>query len=226
MNKNKEAAVKLRKLGKSYNDIQQFMHIPKSTLSGWFAKESWSQEIKKKLKDKTNISGSIALRSLAKVRAGKLASLYKHAQAEALREFHKLKHHPLFIAGLSLYWGEGNKATPGLVFLANSDPGMIKVFYLFLKFVCGVTEEKIRVYLHIYPDLNEETCKKYWIAKTGLSRYNFNSSVVIKGRHVKRRLEYGVCNIGTSSTYLKSKVFTWLDLLSKEFEQKKYFPRL
>ncbi len=89
----------------------------------------------------------------------------------------------------------------------------------------GISKEKIRIYVLIYPDLNPDECKNFWIKQSGLPDKNFNRCVVIQGRHKTRRLPYGVCNINVSSTYLKEKMFVWLTLLPKEFIKNKYYKK-
>ncbi len=49
MRKDKEKALCLRALGKSYQDIRKALHIPKSTLCDWLAGLRWSEKVKKVL---------------------------------------------------------------------------------------------------------------------------------------------------------------------------------
>jgi len=50
----------------------------------------------------------------------------------------------LKLAGVMLYWGEGDKKVENSqVRLSNSEPGMVKVFYLFLIGVMKIPSEKI-----------------------------------------------------------------------------------
>ena len=49
MRNDKHLALKLRKLGKSYNKISNELDIPKSTLCSWFSKIDWSQSVKEEL---------------------------------------------------------------------------------------------------------------------------------------------------------------------------------
>lgn len=43
MRQDKETAKNLRKLGKSYREIEEELGIPRSTLSDWFGSEEWSK---------------------------------------------------------------------------------------------------------------------------------------------------------------------------------------
>lgn len=225
MRKEKNDALKLRKTGKSYNEIRHLLRIPKSTLSDWLRGLNWSQKIKLQLAQKAQKRNTIRLRELNKIHRRYLSEIYKEARAEAEQEFEYFKFHPLFIAGVSIYWGEGDKATKHNLRISNVDPLMIKLFVKFLREICGMPKEKIRANLLLYPDLSEDKCKNFWIKKSGLSNKHFNKSIVIEGRHKTRRIPYGVCNVAATSTYLKEKMFIWLTLLPKEFIKNKYYKK-
>ncbi|MBM3257642.1 MAG: hypothetical protein FJZ05_00230 [Candidatus Nealsonbacteria bacterium] len=225
MRKDKKEALKLRSLGKSYSEIKNILGLPKSTLSNWLQKTHWSIKIKRVLAQKAQKKNTIRLRNLNKIRGKHLAKLYKEARNEAKDEFENFKLHPIFVAGIAIYWGEGDKLSRNLIRVGNIDPSLIRVFIKFLCMVCGVPRKMIRAYLLLYPDLNPEKCKSFWIKKSGLSAKNFNKCIVIQGRHKTKRIPYGVCYISISSTYLKEKLRLWLNLLSKELLKNVYYPR-
>jgi len=159
------------------------------------------------------------------IRGRHLTRVYGEARKEARKEFEHLKLHPLFIAGISIYWEEGDRASKNNVRLSNIDPAMIRLFVRFLRGVCGIPVKKLWAYLLIYPDLKESECKNFWIKRSGLSKNNFTKSITIQGKHKTKRIRYGVCTAGTSSTYLKEKLRVWLELLPKELARKEYYPR-
>lgn len=212
MRNDKEQAVSLRKLGKSYVEISKELRIPKSTLSGWFGGSAWSQKIKDNINATAQAGSTVRILELNKVRGEHLERLYLHARQEALEDFNVLKYHPAFVSGVMLYWGEGDKASLHRVSLTNTDPAMIKIFMIFLKEVCGIDDEKIKAWLLLYPDLNEVECKEYWVKEAGLQGIAFNKSIVIDGRHKTKRLGHGVCTIGVSSRYFKEKMLLWISL--------------
>ena len=55
----------------------------------------------------------------------------------------------LLRAGLLLYWAEGNKGK-NAIRLANLDSRMLILFLEFLREVCSVDEERIRVYVRVH----------------------------------------------------------------------------
>ena len=220
MRKDKEKAVSLRKSGKSYKEIMEQISIPKSTLSGWFRGQNWSNDIALKCVEKSRAGSVARLTMLNAIRGGHLEKAYEKAGQEAIEDYEKLKFHPLFISGIMIYWGEGDKTSKYRVSIANTDPQMIKIFRIFLKNICGTNNPK--VWLLLYPDLDETVCKEFWVKNCGLEYSDFTKSISIKGKSSVRRIHYGVCNIGVSSAYLKNKILKWIELLAEEISQEKY----
>lgn len=215
MRQDKTQALLLRKEGKSYKEIKEQLGIPLATQSNWFKKIEWSNNISKCLSIKNLEISSVRIVRLNKIRGKHLEKLYAEAREEAKQDFVTLRDHPLFIAGVMAYWGEGDKASKNGFRISNSDPLMIKIFVVFLKNICGVTEERVRASLLIYPDLNKEQCENYWSNQIGLARTNFTKSITVPGRHKTRRVQYGICTLNYSSRFLKEKMLVWMSLLAK-----------
>ncbi|KKU73971.1 MAG: hypothetical protein UX98_C0002G0001 [Parcubacteria group bacterium GW2011_GWA2_47_26] len=157
MRHDKAQAITLRKAGKGYNGISKILGIPKSTLSEWFSNRAWSEAMKTKNIEKTkpfwtnNLSKTVAAR---KKQFETKVTLYRES---AKKEFIGLKDHPLFVAGLMLYWGEGDNTFNGTVRLSNINPELIQLFVNFLERSCRLQKDKIRVALVLYPDLDDLT---------------------------------------------------------------------
>lgn len=215
----KEKVFKLRKTGKSYNQISKTLNIPKSTLSDWLKSTGWSNKIKIKLQNSSKQYSSDRMKRLNIAKRSDLVKIYQAAVKEAEKEFKELKWFPLFISGISIYWGEGDKINKYLVRVSNVDPDLLKVYKLFLTNVCGVNESAIKTYILIYPDLDQDTCIKYWSKNLKLPLENFTKCVKIQGRHKTKRLNYGVCTVYVSSAYLKKKMLKWIELSANEFNK-------
>ena len=213
MRTDKNKAVLLRKQGRSYNEICDELGMSKSTLSNWFKGMDFSEDIRKNLVEESKRTSADRLKILNKVRGDSLRVTYEIAEAEALKEMEKYKYDPLFIAGVSLYWGEGDKLSRNQVRLTNTDPKMIEIFLMFLTSVCEVPQEKIKLALFIYHNLDEATCKAYWGSITGLTV--FHKTQVLPSRHKTKRLPYGVCTVVVSNTCLKKKMNLWIDRLNE-----------
>lgn len=216
MRKDKEKAIELRHQNKSYKSISRELNIPLGTIAGWFKNELWSQDIRDQLGQKASLAFPEKLRRIIAANKKRWADIHEAYRQEAVKEFPKLKNNPLFLAGIMLYWGEGNKGPKGSqVKLANTDPAMIKIFYAFLKDVIAVPTEKICIWLLLYPDLLDNVQKNFWSKATGVPLSQFKNSIYIQGRHPTKRLSYGVCNIYVSSREFKEKIMTWIDLCQK-----------
>lgn len=213
MRKDKEEALELRRQGKSYKQIGRELNIPMGTLAGWFRNLPWSQEIKNRLSSEISLANPKALQRMAEANRERWRIKHEEYRALAVKEFAVLKNDPLFLAGLMLYWGEGEKnPKSSQVKLTNSDPAMIKTFYLFLRKAVQISEDKIHAWLLLYPDLVDSVQKNFWSVTTGLSLDKFKKSIVIQGRHPSKRLSYGVCTIFVSSRALKERVLKWIEL--------------
>lgn len=216
----------MRKSGKSYKEISYALSIPKSTLSDWFSKIDWSGEIRRRLALSVQAQHTTRLLELNKIRSTHLACAYEEARREARKELEILKYNPLFIAGLMLYWGEGDKGQKTAVRLTNTDPELVQLYVQFLLKACGIPVKKIKANLLIYPDHEDKVCQSYWSKKSGVPWENFTKSVRIEGRHPVRRLNWGICIIIVSSTYLKAKILEWMKVLPVELMREEYYENI
>lgn len=209
MRNDKHLAIKLRKQGKSYNAISKELKVSKSTLSGWFSAVYWSQIVKKELTRKAQINAKKQLRLMAIANKEKWELWREQFRISATKEFDTLKENPLFWAGIMLYWGEGDSDIKNPIRLSNVSPEIIRLFIKFLIHICKAPKEKIKISLIIYPDLNEQSCKKFWIRQVKLSKKNFYKTQIIYGKHPTKKLKYGICNVIVISRGLKEKLQQW-----------------
>ncbi|MDP3954171.1 MAG: helix-turn-helix domain-containing protein [bacterium] len=213
MRKAREKAILLRKSGASYKKISRELGIATSTLAGWFKNEPWSQKIKASLSAQVSWANPKALELLVHANRERWKNKHEEYRTQAIKEFQKYKSNPLFLSGIMLYWGEGEKQPKSsVVRLSNSDPEMIRIFNLFLTKVLKISPDKIFAWLLLYPDLVDSVQKNSWSKTTGLSTNQFKKSIYIKGRHPSKRLSYGVCTIFVSSRALKERMLKWIEL--------------
>ena len=212
MRKDRKTAFILRGQGKTYNEITQELGVSKGTLSFWFK----------------NVPSSVALADermritrspehLSKMRAGRVRSLAAHylkAKQEAEEIYKQNKDEPLFVAGLGIYWGEGDKSLANnMARVANADPKLLRVSKLFFDKYFPTTKGRIKIWLLLYPNNNPEESLKYWSKEVGLPRENFYKPQVIKGKSTKRTLPYGVGNVIFSGKYTKVQVIHLIELM-------------
>ena len=219
MNKNKEKATLLRHQGMSYKKIRDELGVPVSTLAGWFKNEPWSQAIKSRLSSQVSWANPQTLKLLVRANRERWKNKHQEYRAAAVKEFQGYKDDPLFLAGVMLYWGEGEKQQKSSVLrLSNSEPEMIKIFNLFLIKILGLSPDKVFVWLLLYPDLVDSVQKNFWSRATGIPVGQFKKSIYIKGRHPTKRLSYGVCTVYVSSRALKERMLKWLELYQNHLQ--------
>jgi len=217
MRNDKHIALKLRKEGKSYKKISAELDIPKSTLSEWFSGKSWSTEIKNELARKANFISGKRLDRYNIERKVLREKQREKARQDAKKEFIELSTNPLFIAGIMLYWGEGDsKLENGLVRLSNTNPNIMRIFTLFLIKICKIPTERIKSWVLLYHDLNEKKCLEFWSNATGLQLSQFTKPTYIQGRHPTKRLSYGICQVTCTNRLAKEKIAVWIDLFQAQ----------
>ncbi|MDO8604299.1 MAG: hypothetical protein Q7K40_02785 [bacterium] len=122
----------------------------------------------------------------------------------------------LKLAGVMLYWAEGAKGG-GTVKFVNSDPAMIKLFMSFLRVVCGISESRLKLLLHLYPDHNDKDLRKFWASITGVPESNFYQSYVHIGKTgtYKNKSIYGTLAVNYSDKKLLTQINSW----TKEYQK-------
>lgn len=229
MRKDKQHATKLRLGGKSYTQISRTLNIPKSTLSGWFSKLVISDSAKRKIEKRGRKKAiQILLKHnknqtvLAKERA---VSIRKSAEAE----LDSISKRDLFIIGISLYWAEGYKrpvvrngkeVTHHVVSLTNSDYFLVKYFLKFLREICYIPNEKIKISLRFFEHQNVEKLTDYWLKGTDVLKNNFRTMLVTASRSSLRikpfnRLPYGVIQVVVADTKLFHRIMGYIEGLKK-----------
>ena len=226
MRSDKQLAIQLRHQHKSYNEISKTLNIPKSTLSCWFSKLEWSKNFTTILFHQNNSSEKHRkqIQYLAKINRERWLRVHLGYQQQAKADFNNLKNNKLFLAGLMLYWGEGDsKIENSIVRLANTDPQMIRIFVLFLERICKIPKSDIKLAMVLYRDLDETSCKDFWSKMSIIPLNQFIKTQFIIGKHPTRRLDHGICTVYVTKRELKEKIFTWLHLYQQELYIKNEF---
>ncbi len=122
----------------------------------------------------------------------------------------------LLIAGIMLYWAEGTKRSGNYVDFVNSNPEMIKVFLKFLRNICGIQENRLRISLHLYEDQDETKIKKQWSEITNISLKQFYSSYIHQGKagSYKKKSKYGTVSIRYADKRLFDQILDWIEKYS------------
>ena len=211
-----EHARELRKRGFTYVEIAKIVDVSKSTISLWFSRETWSRNVTESNMKRSAKENSKRISLLNTARGNQYKKSYAEAERSAVTEFKHYKHNPLFIAGLTLYMSIGDTKSPTLLRIADTRPELHILFIRFITEYLGVSREKIRFWVLLYPDLNPEKCSKHWSKRLKLPLSQFHRYQVIEGRSTKKTLHDGVGNTIIGDTVLKKKLLKWISLASKE----------
>jgi len=214
-----EQALAFRKRGFTYSEIAKICDVSVSTLSNWLANEQFSKKIAEDNAEKATIQNTKRLALINKARNTERKGQYAEVIRLAEIEYKNYRTSPVFIAGLMLYLSEGDNQNDRLIRITSSRTDLHRIFIRFLTTYLGASKASIRLWLLLYPDLDEVTCMKHWCKKTGLNAGQFYKNQVIQGRSIKRTLHFGVGNTIIGSTLLKKKLMRWIELATKELEK-------
>ena len=217
-------AIRLRMLGKSYNEIAKDLDVGKSLLSYWLRDLELPKEAKKILEEKSNYPKE----KFAEYNRQKhefVIKENKEIRENSLKKVKVLKDYEMLLLGAALYWGEGQKrhegkrVSPHIAF-TNSDPDMVKFFLHFVKGILQVPEEKIKGLIHIYPNIVREDAIRFWSNITGISINNFSITKSISrashGKRSKNLLPYGTLTLRVSSRKKFFEIMGLIDGLVKQ----------
>jgi transposase-like protein len=211
----KKKAVRLRRNGKSYNEISRKLDIPKSTLSLWFRKIEWNKELIRKIWDKKRKKCAENITLYNKQRAQIIKEQHLNFQKQNADTIKKLSEYELKLIGTALYWAEGSKNDRWVITFVNSDPEMIKIMMRFFKEVCRIPKERISFKIQIHPNISEKSAKLFWskilnIPVNKFTKTLYQISKASKGKRPKRTLPYGTCRISIANVLLRNQIVGWI----------------
>ena len=226
MRNDKILAVRLRKQGNSYNQINKKLGLPKSTLSTWLKDIKISDTAEKKISRRAHLKSTTALIKRNKLQTELADERASQIRKIACKETEKLLNNKLFIAAIALYWAEGyKKGAQGskwkCVDFANSDPQMVKMMMLFFRTICKAKDSCIKAQLIAHKNVNIAKSINYWSKITEISKSNFFISSVAANKNSKGKrrntLEHGTIHIRIYSVELFFKIIGWIDGVKKYF---------
>jgi len=212
----KEKVYLLRQKSKSYSQIHKATKISKSTLSDWLSDEDWSIRIKDNLTKKYSFKHKSNIEKALRIMALKTKVRHNNFRKEALSDYLRFKNEPLFLFGLGLYWGEGDKKSGNMVAVTNSDPNILSVVAKFYRKYLNIDESKLGIKLFIYKDINMDSAIKFWSELLGIPKKQFIKVQILESRSklTKTKLKYGICTLYCSNTEFHIKIMEWIRLLS------------
>lgn len=219
----KEQVVALRSAGYSYSYISGQVGLSKSTLSDWLGKIPYTPN-----EETIATIGKALAASGAKI-AKKKQETFLIAQKEAEEEIGDVSQRDLFMFGLGLYLGEGNKSHE-MVRLVNSDPRVIRFAIAWFEFF-DITRKNFAVTLHLYPDSDIEKSTEFWMKHTKIPRNQFLKPQIDwrKDKKIYKigKLPFGTAHLGVRclgekkfGTFFFRKILAYIDEMSKKIKMR------
>ncbi len=206
----KEAAVKLRRKGRSIRDIENILGVARSTLSGWLRNTELTKQQKEKLRQK----------SLAHLVKARLKANEAHRK-ERLNRMKKIEHSiKKFTSNVTIdkklgeiifaifYLAEGTRGR-GRVEIANTNPNILTAFLNLFQYLYLPQKSRLHCRLNLRKDQSDEKLKDYWSNILHIPKSQF-----IKTQFDKRTIKptfkdyKGVCSVYYCDTNLHKRILT------------------
>lgn len=160
-------------------EISRITGIPKTTVFQYIKNVEVLPEFRKNWLGKRG--GSRKLKLLKEARA----------LEEAEKLFRKLSEREKLLFVSALYWAEGSKKDFGL---SNTDPELIRVFTNGIRGVFGIPNDRLRVSVRLYEDVDIDKSLLFWSEIVGIPKEKFVSTNVLTGKK-KGKLQFGMCRV-------------------------------
>lgn len=223
----KPKATRLRKQGKSINEIARILNISKATASLWCSSMILSKSQKEFIEDRMRQISKIGVLKGAETNRNKKIESKKKAYKIAEEMLNNFSKRDRLITGVSLYWAEGSKAdsTTGFIFV-NSDPMMIKYIYNWLINIMNISKSDIVAKISIN-EVHKDRIEKvlnFWsnLLDLPLSQFldTFFQKAIQKKVYENHDVHYGVLRLSVRrSTFLKYKVLALIEILKADVAQ-------
>lgn len=208
-------AVELRLQGMSYTQIQKIVKAGKGVLNYWLKDHPLTEEQKAKIYSKREVWVENFREAMKKKKADNFEKVLQEQQ-KAIGEI-DLKN--LLIAGIFLYWGEGQKGGSS-VSLSNTDPDVMRFFLYWTEKCFGLkrTDLRVHIYLHLYSDMDFQTVMGYWRDTLLVNESQFAKPYVKKSTLAAldyKSFGHGTCRIQISNVKMKNQIMATIKLFSK-----------
>jgi len=224
----KNFAVKFRKEGLSYSEIQNKIKVPKSTLSFWLKKIRLSKQQSQRLRQKRSEAARKGSQKKTLLTFKKIQEI-KIASAKDIKIISKRE---LWLMGIILYWrarlsnGGKNDMRKGVHF-TSTDPDLIKLFLKWLFDIGGLEKEEVGfdIFARKHRYNTKDKLTTYWSKITKFPKKSFKNIYFQKTklrkrqRQTNKRSNYGFLRVRVrSSSMLARQISGWMNGIKNEFK--------
>lgn len=200
--KERVQARELRRIGQSIRVIAKKLGVSRGTVSLWCADIELTEEQRAKLIEDDKRGGAVGRARAAISKKNERLQRLEGFMNKGRSMVGKLSKRDLFIAGIALYWAEGNKKNRRLL-LSNSDPKLIKIWIKWLTECLGVLNEEIccQVGINQLHQYRINDVEKYWSELIGIPLSMFRKAsfkkVMSSKVYENEREHFGTLNVIT-----------------------------
>lgn len=206
----------------SISKIASNLEVSKASASNWCRDIELSKEQKEALNKIKHRGSYIGRMKGAEVNRQKKLSSIKKSQEEAEKELSTVSKKELLILGVGLFWGEGSKSGSRFVFI-NSDPTMVRVMYIILLRVVGISKDRFSATVQI----NEihrpriDIVLNFWSSLLNLPLSQFGRPYFVKVKPKKKYENhdnyYGILRLKVRrGAELQYKMLAYIDVLKNK----------
>jgi len=193
-----------------YGQIAKQVKVSKSTLSRWLRDFPLTEERILELRREGWSRGEAKRERFRQTMARKRQVREEKIYTARVRRFKKISRSGLYIAGLMLYAGEGDKKSRGEIAFSNSDPELVRFFSLWMQKFMDIPLQKTRAQLHLYENMDIPEEENFWKKALLLASSQLCKSQIrpIKagGFSYREPFRHGTCKLYFDSTEKKTEL--------------------
>lgn len=173
--KEKEAAIRLRKKGKTFNEITAELKVAKSSVSLWVRNIDLPIKAQERIASLQTAGQKAAQKSKTETTKRNLLRI-RQESIDIIKDISLDKSMALITCSL-LYWCEGSKSHNDTTFtFTNSDPVLVQAFVALMRRAFVLDERKFRVRMHLHEYHSEQLQQKFWSKITGIPSQQFRKT--------------------------------------------------
>lgn len=218
----REKVIKLRLQGYTYGQIKRSLGVSKSTLSDWLRNLPLNEQQLELLSKNRERSRDLAREKYIATRKNQRLARLKQVLNQQNDFLLPLSEKELFLCGLFLYWGEGEKRH-GIVSISNTDPRVIKFALYWMTESLNIPKVKIRVNLHLYKDMSIDESTNFWSDILDIPTTQFNKPYIKKTNReglTYKSFGHGTCKLYAGSVTLSEKIAMSIKAISDKYGAK------
>lgn len=209
----------------SYGEIARRLKVPKSTLSYWLRDFPLSEEkileLRRRGWERGEASRERFRNTMRQKKEEKMRQIYERYKKKLVN----LSQDALFVAGLMLYVGEGDKKNYARVGLVNTDHRVVRFFANWMTRFLNIPRTKIRAQLNLYSSMNIEKEKRFWKRELEFHNYQFYKPTIRELQEssfsYKESYRHGTCGIYFNSVEKKMVLMMAIQALIEKYLNKR-----